>query len=241
MKLYSLLAMCSLSVIVASNAQAADPYMPQYSSTSFAPSFSWSGAYIGGQLGGSWSDDTINATGRSLPTETFVQSYSLDTDNFIGGLYAGYNFQFDNNIVLGAETDWAWGKLKDEKTTDVASYRVDAQTKQKWIGATRARVGYALDRWLPYVALGVAYSKIDSHVITSQASGNVERLSAAASDTFTGWTLGAGFDYAMGDNLILRAEYRHNDLGNKNYGKDDINYKVDHATNDIRVGVALKF
>ena len=36
------------------------------------------------------------------------------------------------------------------------------QTQQSWVGTTRARVGYAFDRWLPYVTGGVAYGNIQA-------------------------------------------------------------------------------
>ncbi|WP_208442595.1 outer membrane protein, partial [Bartonella raoultii] len=52
-------------------------------------------------------------------------------------------------------------------------------------------------------------------------------------------TLGAGVDFAMTDNVLLRAEYRYSDYGKKKYFKDTA--ELQYRTNDFRVGVAYKF
>ncbi|AQX30694.1 outer membrane protein [Bartonella schoenbuchensis] len=54
-----------------------------------------------------------------------------------------------------------------------------------------------------------------------------------------GYTLGGGVDFAMADNVILRAEYRYSDFGKQKFAKDKL--ELDYQTNDFRVGVAYKF
>jgi len=68
------------------------------------------------------------------------------------------------------------------------------------------------------------------------------------SDTFTGWTLGAGAEYAATDNVLLRLEYRYADYGDETYrhtipggGTSTISYTVDYKTHDVRFGIAYKF
>ncbi|WP_412058481.1 outer membrane protein [Bartonella sp. DGB2] len=57
-----------------------------------------------------------------------------------------------------------------------------------------------------------------------------------------GLTVGAGFDFAITDNVLARAEYRYNDFGSKDFTFSETN-KVKYALTDqdIRVGIAFKF
>jgi hypothetical protein len=57
------------------------------------PVFSWTGFYIGGNLGGAWARGTVSDS-------LFGLSASSDRSGFIGGGQLGVNYQF-SNIVLG--------------------------------------------------------------------------------------------------------------------------------------------
>ena len=61
----------------------------------------WDGPYVGLNVGGRWLNDRISTT--ALPTgSTF--SGTLNTWGAMGGLQAGYNWQF-GNVVAGIEAD----------------------------------------------------------------------------------------------------------------------------------------
>ncbi|AQX19836.1 outer membrane protein [Bartonella sp. WD16.2] len=113
--------------------------------------------------------------------------------------------------------------------------------KQKWSGATRVRIGFAVDRIMPYIAGGVAYAQLQNIFSRSLEIGGREISSFSLSDTkmMVGYTLGGGVDFAMADNVILRAEYRYSDFGKQKFAKDKL--ELDYQTNDFRVGVAYKF
>lgn len=123
--------------------------------------------------------------------------------------------------------------LKKDHSTLTADY----ETKLLWSGAVRARAGYAVDRFLPYLAGGIAFGQVkNSYGIT------VLNTTYSDKETLAGWTIGAGLDYAATDNLILRFEYRYTDYGSKDFdfaGTEGVSYKL--KTNDIRVGIAYKF
>ncbi|GAA5098373.1 outer membrane protein [Bartonella acomydis] len=115
--------------------------------------------------------------------------------------------------------------------------------KQNWVGATRIRIGFAADRFMPYVAGGIAYGQFHDTVSISvkREDGGVI-VSKNLSDetkTMVGYTLGGGVDFAMLDNVILRAEYRYSDFGKKKFVEERLEIK--YKTNDFRVGVAYKF
>ncbi|WP_208434569.1 outer membrane protein [Bartonella taylorii] len=110
--------------------------------------------------------------------------------------------------------------------------------KEKWVGATRIRVGFSADRIMPYISGGIAYGQFQD-ILSTSITGK-EPFSATLDDTkiMIGYTLGGGVDFAVADNVILRAEYRYSDFGKKKF-KDEIELK--YKTNDLRIGVAYKF
>ncbi|WP_208437739.1 outer membrane protein [Bartonella taylorii] len=115
--------------------------------------------------------------------------------------------------------------------------------KQNWTGATRLRIGFAADRFMPYVSGGVAYAQLHDIVSISfkKESGKVLKSQNLTDETkmMVGYTLGGGFDFAVLDNVILRAEYRYSDFGKKKFAKEK--FEINYKTNDFRVGVAYKF
>ncbi|WP_144754953.1 porin [Bartonella saheliensis] len=115
--------------------------------------------------------------------------------------------------------------------------------KQNWGGATRVRIGFAADRFMPYLAGGIAYGQFQDTVSVSVKGEDGSVISSRnltdETKTMIGYTLGGGVDFSVLDNVIVRAEYRYSDFGKKKFAKEklEINYK----TNDFRVGVAYKF
>ena len=119
--------------------------------------FSWTGFYAGINGGyawgrSSWSDPAVGA-----------DSGNFNTSGGLVGGQLGYNWQ-TGPVVLGIETDADWMSVKGSTAGSGGVCAADGggqcQTQQSWVGTTRARVGYAFDRWLPYVTGGVAYGNI---------------------------------------------------------------------------------
>lgn len=189
----------------------------------------WSGAYAGAQAGYVRGDGHFTGIGDNAYPKP---------DGFIGGLYAGANYQFSNNLVAGIDADMAWSGADDRVPVyDSAGVpwpdyiRVVQEINRT--GAVRARLGYAMDRWLPYVAGGVAFADLSQRLVGADENFNA---------IYTGWTLGAGTEYAFANNIILRAEYRHSDFGTKTFGgivSPPLDIKL--KTSDFRFGIAYKF
>lgn len=192
-----------------------------------APVFSWAGAYIGGQIGYGW--------GRSE-----LGDLRLKPDGFLGGLYAGYNFDVGDNFILGIDGDVTYNDLDKGYSVYDPVWDVSGGIKSKlrWSGAVRARAGVAVDRWMPYIAGGVAFGNVKN---TAWFDDGVISGGDSQSKTLTGWTAGAGVDYAATDNVIVRLEYRYTDYGHKDFGYSDFGVRNKFKTHDIRLGVAYKF
>jgi outer membrane immunogenic protein len=228
MKLKALLLASTVALVAATGAKAADAVIEQEPApVVVAPTFTWNGAYIGGQVGYGW--------GKADFSGDVFTNDSVKPDGFLGGLYAGYNFDLGNNVVLGIDGDITYNDLSKgirvyNDDLEVGSF----ENKLRWSGAVRARAGYAFDRFLPYIAGGVAFGDVKN-------SGTINGIGFSESKTLTGWTVGGGVDYAATDNLIVRLEYRYTDYGDKNIDFGGLSVKNDFKTNEVRLGVAYKF
>jgi outer membrane immunogenic protein len=229
MKFRILLGASLLAVVASTGAYAADAIVAQEPAPMAAPAFSWGGAYIGGEVGWGW--------GRAkLDDKNNGQSSEFKPNGFIGGVYAGYNFDMGNNVILGVDGNFDYNDLKKshDYISNGSAVQTSAETKLRWSGAVRARAGYAVDRLMPYIAGGVAFGGVKNSL-------NIGGSSYDSNKTLTGWTIGTGVDYAATDNVLLRLEYRYTDFGNKDFGLGNINTRGSFKTNDIRLGVAYKF
>jgi outer membrane immunogenic protein len=206
-RLHSLVIAVVCTVTSAISAQASDlPARSNQPSYYKAPSelpFSWTGFYAGINGGyawgqSSWSDPTVGTSSGNFNT----------SGGLVGG-QLGYNWQ-TGAVVLGIETDADWMSVKGSTAGLGGVCALDGggqcQTQQSWVGTTRARVGYAFDRWLPYVTGGVAY-------------GNIQAVQPTGTTTNTnvGWAAGGGLEYGIDRNWSAKFEYLHIDLGIANF------------------------
>ncbi len=271
----SIFALISVSAVRAADVAVAVPEQPVPVVT--VPPFSFTGFYLGGQIGGFSSKTTSSYLGDEHTGKwTPVDKESLPKPSgFIGGIYAGSNINIDNGFIIGIDTDVMWSGKKDTKDIkpDVKSpekkhsretradpeesvQRTDGKDsagaspgivhhtlKQNWFGATRVRIGFAADRMMPYLAGGIAYTQLrniyEAEADTKSRAIDFSDLVYNEKKTFVGYTLGGGIDFAMTDNVIVRAEYRYSDFGKKKFASEKI--EVGYKTNDFRVGVAYKF
>src|SRR5262249_38271407 len=145
----------------------------------YAPAFSWSGFYLGGELG--WiRTDPEYTTAALLLGAPFVVTAASSKNGLSYGLLGGYNYQM-GNLVLGIEGDfegWTVGKIR---YTAVTGDFLTAQSK--WGGSVRGRLGYAADRALLYVSGGAAF-------VSNQTWIPLTNLSIGGDDTRAGWTAG---------------------------------------------------
>ncbi|MFS8145683.1 outer membrane protein [Rhizobium sp. BR 249] len=200
----------TLVALVASTAFAADAVQDVPAApVAAAPVFTWSGPYFGIDGGAAWLNGDFSAGGVS------------DSQDFNGGVFggfAGYNFQFDS-IVVGIEGNLEYNWNEEEVLGG------DAGTD--WAGAVRGRVGYAFDRALLYGAAGWA---------TTRGYVDLPGLDKET-ETFNGYTVGAGVDFAITNNIFARGEYRFNDFGEK----DVLGVDVDLDQHEVKFGIGVKF
>ena len=92
---------------------------------------------------------------------------------------------------------------------------VNAKASLDWLGTTRGKVGFVVtpdNRLQIYGTGGVAYGGGSSHFNVYDSLNNAY-WSGSPSSTRVGWTIGAGVEYAITNNITIGAEYLYADLG----------------------------
>jgi outer membrane immunogenic protein len=166
-----------------------------------APAYSWTGCYIGGNVGGLWAKKDWSITG------TGVGQSSVSINSGLGGGQVGCNYQV-STWVFGIQGDYDWTNANGTAADASFGGAVTDQTNIKSLASVTGRVGYTWDRFMLYGKGGGAWVK-DNY--TASFGG----LVSTASETRTGWTAGAGIEYAFTDWLTGFAEYDYYGFGTK--------------------------
>ncbi|MEP4768080.1 MAG: outer membrane protein [Roseibium sp.] len=192
---------------------------PAYEATPAAQqSIDWTGIYVGGNIGWAFGqfDNNVGATGKT----------STDINGLSGGLYTGYNFQLTPNIVLGAELDFTLTDLEKTRTSGGLALR----SSSDWNSNVRGRIGYSFDRYLIYGTGGLAIADLE-------VAGNGDKDSKTA----LGWTLGAGAEAAITENMVARFDYAYQDFGSQDFNLGGTGVSSDFSNNQVRMGIGYKF
>ncbi|QEN90103.1 porin family protein [Labrys sp. KNU-23] len=195
--------------------------------------FSWTGFYVGAHIGYGWGREKDDLS-RSTP----VPADNFNVNGVLGGLHAGYNEQFSNNIVVGLEGDIDLSSIKGSHTViDAQNGNSRLHMTNRWQGSVRARLGYAFDRILVYATGGVAFGDIRER--WNLFDGDVV---GSSTKTKVGWTAGAGVEYAFTDNWIGRVEVRYTDFGKSRFRvAPDTRFKAGFHETVAMVGISYKF
>jgi outer membrane immunogenic protein len=175
----------------------------------------WGGFYVGGQLGGAWSQSDWNYENHNwfntIGPKLVIRHFDFDSSGFEGGGQAGFNYR-TGDWVLGIEGSLAGADLGDSIRSPFFPASDSYTTDLSWLSTVTGRVGYAFDRWLAYGKAGWAGADID---LTLFDHGTPVR--ASGSSWANGWTIGGGGEYALGGGLSLGVEYDYINLDTGNW------------------------
>ena len=209
----ALLLSSAMLIAAISTASAADLARPVYTKAPPAPVlFSWTGFYIGGNVGGKWlanTNDTLTVAGTTF-------TFGPDNSSWIAGGQVGYNWQAPGSA-------WVFGVEGDIDAQDFSRSVVLATTvgpllagdtfsvESKWQASLRGRIGYAVDRVLFYGTGGVAFTQI-------KASATLVGVGTVTDDnTRVGATVGGGIEWAVWNNISLGVEGRYTWYGDETF------------------------
>ncbi len=197
-----------------------------------ASGFTWTAIYAGGNGGfamGQFSYPFSASAGGASLSAVGTQSAT----GWLGGAQIGALYELENRIVVGAEADYDYGNAEVRVSPTAGS-----QFKQ--LITARLRLGYALfDRTLVYATAGYANGETNTYGLSGVTNSVVSDASSS------GWAAGAGAQYAVTTNVILRAEYLHAELGKQTLvtGTSNgvaLNFGIRPTLDFIRAGFDLK-
>jgi outer membrane immunogenic protein len=191
--------------------------------------YDWTGFYVGVNAGGGFGG---NASGQIGPI-----ALQGTASGFVGGGTVGYNYQI-GRFVIGAEGDFDWSNIGNNTKIGLGPLALGIKAQENWLATARARIGWTpWDTSLIYVTGGAAFTNVTAGVSTPFGGINQSR-------THTGWTVGAGFETALGhSNWTVKAEYLYTRFGSEKYFANFIpgGAKVKLDSHIIRVGLNYRF
>lgn len=203
------------------------------------PAFSWTGFYVGADIGGAFGSTSLHSDW------TGWNSHSLDTSGVLGGGYAGYNYQINQNFVIGVEGDFQGTSASQSYTfTTPGAAILTAKGSLDWLASINGRLGVSYDRALFYAIGGAAWGQGSASLTGSTVNIAPWFGSVSKSNTQSGYDVGGGVEYAFTPNWVGRVEYRYYDFGNYNLNPWVGGYtpiRLQSSVNSVRVGLAYLF
>jgi outer membrane immunogenic protein len=249
-------AAATIAALGVSSALAADLPARTYTKAPpiMAPAYNWTGFYLGINGGGAWGrrDAAVDFTTGNFDLGPAFGRATRSSG--VVGVHAGYNFQVAPSWLIGLEGDWDWTNLRRTSAAPltfggvpfgVANVQLNDRTE--WLASLRGRLGYVAGDWLLYGTGGVAFAHnrydgfVQINVPGVQNPYSFER-------TTTGWVAGAGVEWKLAANWLLRAEYLHYGFKGETFGFTSTGFFgtafISHGRNDIDVvrgGISYKF
>ena len=222
------LAMLALAgTSAASAADLSNPPIPPTDFPAAAPlTFDWTGAYLGLPAGYGFGKFPSNL--GTVVAPGVVTNGLGNAGGFMGGATVGYQMQF-GQFVAGLEGELNYTGIGDSFAT---SNPLTGDAKVTYLGMVTGRLGFTpFDRFLVYGKGGYAFG------------GAEVSIDGVGSDTnfHNGWTLGAGLEYAITQNLTTKIEYNYVDLQRQNFNIGGTTTSAGFQGNLLRAGLNFKF
>jgi outer membrane immunogenic protein len=174
-------------LMMAGAASGADFSVPRFTGSAL---FSyWTGAYLG--INGGWGWTTTSG---------------LAAKGVLGGGQIGYNYQM-GSFVLGVEGDGAFANISQNAVGAAFGTPVSATFKDDALASLRGRFGIAVNNILFYGTAGGGWGQSEISA-TTLAGANI-----SGKTWQSGWTAGAGIEYAFVPSWSIKLEYLHYGLG----------------------------
>ena len=217
---------------------------PVYVPPAALPVFTWTGFYVGGQVGYGFGNSHSYAFAPGLGG---LAASSANSNGVIGGAHVGYNYAVPSvpffggvggaQLVVGVEGDVDGSSAKP--TYGLGGLNVT--TSDNIQGSVRGRVGIAVDRVLFYATGGAAIGGLTNTYVNP-----FNGLTDSLNHTRVGYTVGGGVEYAITNNWSIRAEYRRTDFGHvtdtlTNSTGGGVNVSSHQVDNRVQAGFSYKF
>lgn len=166
---------------------------------------------------------------------------TLSSGNHRAGIYGaqlGYNYQ-RCNLVLGVEGDWSWLSGSASNTNSEPD---SVKSRLRDLGSIRGRAGIVVDHVLLYATAGFGWGRANYTFVDEDEGSLRAKLSEH------GLVYGAGAEFQLRENVLLRAEWLRYSFGKDvflgNAIAGDPSSSVSYRLSDVdtlRVGLSFKF
>jgi len=203
--------------------------------------FSWSGFYIGGNVGGAWAHRDV--------TDTFF-GVNFDPGNngvFIGGGQLGYNWQVGYAVLgIEAEVDGAANNNNNGVVFIPGAGSIQVTSNNRWITTVAARFGVTNGPWLFYGKAGGGWVGNEDFTITNLTTG---ASIITSNNSNSGWLVGAGIEWAFAPNWSAKVEYSFLGLDDRTFVvpagfrslTGDTFFVTNRDIQTVKVGVNYRF
>jgi outer membrane immunogenic protein len=186
------------------------------------PVMSWTGCYVGGQVGGGAGRNTITENQQSTTTVPQFSAPPLvvnvnrtttgkvDTSGAVAGGQLGCNYQFNNsNWLLGVQGTMMWADISGRAADSMGAGTIGVTTNS--IFSFTGRVGYVVPvpNTLFYVRGGAAWANYRFDLQNAFLNFGTPSVSQMRS----GWTVGTGIEWMFARDWSVFVEYNHYDFG----------------------------
>jgi outer membrane immunogenic protein len=204
----------ALLTLASGSAMAADLSRPApepvYKAPMIMPVFTWTGFYVGGNLGGAWAHTTVTDS-------IFGLNFSGGNNSgvFVAGGQVGGNYQI-NNFVVGVEGTFDWASNNNSAATGIVVPvlgTVAVTSNNTWLSTLAGRFGVAYDRVLFYGKGGGAWVGNSGFTVTS----GLGSITGSSSSNTSGWMAGAGLEWAFANNWTVKFEYDYIGLSSRSF------------------------
>ncbi len=177
--------------------------------------YSWSGCYLGGYIGGAWGARNVSAQDLNGYNYGGVAGppfgYKLNS-SVLGGGTLGCNYQ-TGQFVFGVEGEGGYLSLKGSSFDPNSPFLpLDTLASAKvgdWYGMITGRAGIAWDRTLFYVKGGLAFVNTSTSVVDANPANGNTITANGGNNTRAAWTVGAGIEYALSGAWSVKGEYMY--------------------------------
>ena len=219
--------------------------------------YDWSGLHIGITGGGAFNGHDPSFSFENVDAASVAvlpHGADLTSKGGLVGGEIGYDLQ-GNGFVYGLEGDISWTNFGDSTTRIVPEntslgmppITFNTNYNMNWISTVRGRIGIPLDHFLIYATGGLAFAEVSMNTTVTVGDPPMGQLIGSTEKTKAGWTLGGGAEYALCNNITLKAEALWFDLGTISLNASTPNFNLSLDVRQqvegviARAGVGYKF
>src|SRR5579871_5199252 len=185
--------------------------LPMKAAPVYAPLYSWSGFYLGGNIGYAVADDRARSSvAFGFLSDVSSADTAVTPAGGIGGVQIGYNWQGGPNWLVGFEADIQASSQKGTSCI-IACTNIPLNANQAftvtetldYFGTVRGRFGFVDRGNLFYVTGGGAYGHVNETLgmlLVSAGGSPAFGGSGSTGETKFGWVVGAGMESSLGGN-----------------------------------------